>query len=456
MPAYCYLNNKVVNTLASCIMKKFFLVFLVSVPLLIMSQDEKKFGIKFSGFVKSDIYFDSRQTWDARDGHFLLYPKNEDLDFDGNDINATSKFNMLSIQTRLRGVISGPDAFGAKTSGLIEGAFFGNIGSDMNGFRLRHAFVKLTWPKAELLVGQFWHPMFVTSCFPGTVSFNTGTPFQPFSRNPQIRFTKRFGDFNLIGTITEQVDFKDNGPLLPSTRYIINSGIPELNLRFEYKKENLVVGVGANYKTLMPRLYVESSNVDYPEGIKVKTNQTISGTSYFAYFKYKSKPLTIKLYGVSGQLMYGMTNLGGYAEKEIIREEILNIEPIPIEPIYKTTNITYTPITTTSVWVDVHSNGKTWQAGLFGGFTKNAGANDSIVGENYSRGANIEYVYRISPRVIYNNGKFRVAPEIEYTVAAYATTDKETGLLNIDEKGVVTGSKEIGNFRFLIGVYYFF
>lgn len=436
-------------------MKRLFLILIALIPILIMGQEEKKFGIKFGGFVKSDIFFDSRQTVDARYGHFLLYPKNEDLDVNGDDINAASKFNIISIQTRLKGVITGPDALGAKTSGLIEGAFFGNIGSDVNGFRLRHAFVKLTWPSAELLVGQYWHPMFVTSCFPGTVSFNTGTPFQPFARNPQIRFKKSFGKVNLIGTLIEQIDFADRGPSLSppgldvtSAYFLINSGIPELNLRVEYKGDNLVIGAGANYKSLKPRLLIENgTSADLPEGYVIKANTRANGTSFFGYFKYKSDPVTIKLYGVSGQSMYSMTNLGGYAESKI---EYLQTVGAPI------TKIEYTPITTNSFWADVHTNGKTWQFGLFGGFSKNAGASDSIVGANYSRGSNIDYLYRISPRLIYNSGKFRIAPEIDYTVAAYAKVNEETGGLYINDKGVVEQSKEIGNFRFLIGVYYFF
>ena len=426
-------------------MKKTYLLFCLLFPLALFAQEEKKFGIKFHGFVKTDIFFDSRQTVDARAGHFLLYPKNEDLDFNGDDINAASKFNMLSIQTRLKGIISGPDVWGAKTSGLIEGAFFGNIATGINSFRLRHAFVKLTWEKSELLIGQYWHPMFVTSCFPGTVSFNTGTPFQPFARNPQIRFTKKFGEFNLIGTALEQVDFVDHGPMLPGSRYIVNAGIPELDLRFEYKGEKLLVGVGANYKTLMPRLSVETTSVGYPDGAKIKTNEKISGTSFFGYAKYKSDPVTIKLYAVQGQMMFGMTNLGGYAESAFVYNEAGMLS-----------NIKYTPTSTMSLWTDIHTNGKTWQFGLFAGYSKNQAANDTIVGSNYSRGSNIDFAYRFSPRVIYNNGKFRVAPEIEYTVAAYATTDKDTGILNRDPQGLITESKEIGNFRFLIGVYFFF
>lgn len=421
-------------------MKKIILFAIIILPLLGLSQEEKKFGIKFSGFVKTDIFFDSRQTVDARDGQFLLYPKNEYLDINGEDVNAKTKFNMLSIQTRLKGTITGPDVWGAKTSGVIEGAFFGNIGNDINGFRLRHAFVKLSWEKSELLVGQYWHPMFVTSCFPGTVSFNTGVPFQPFARNPQVRFTKKFGKVNLIGAALTQIDFADTGPVGPNTRYLINSSVPELNLRLEYKSDNIFFGAGVNYKTLLPRLQVESTNINYPEGVSVKTDQKVAGTSVFGYFKIKTKPVTVKLYGVSGQLMTSMIMLGGYAEQKFIYEDINNNPGI-------NTDISYTPITTTSAWIDVHTNGTTWQFGLFSGYTQNMGSNDVIEGAYYSRGSDIKYVYRVSPRVTYTNGKFRIAPEIDYTVAAYGTKN---------EKGVVNDTKEIGNIRFLLGVYYFF
>jgi len=427
-------------------MRNFILFFIVLLPILGFSQDEKKFGIKFSGFVKTDIFFDSRQTVTARDGHFLLYPQNEYLDINGDDINAKSQFNILAIQTRLKGTITGPDVLGAKTSGVIEGAFFGNIGSDINGFRLRHAFVKLSWEKSDLLVGQYWHPMFVTSCFPGTVSFNTGTPFQPFARNPQVRFTKKFREFNLIGSAMTQVDFVDNGPDGASTKYIINSAMPELNLRLEYKGNNLLIGAGVDYKTLTPRLsIVNGPSINHPSGYTIKADEKVSGTSFFGYFNYKTEPVTIKLYGVLGQTMFGMTNLGGYAESEIVT---LSTSDAPV------IEYNYTPYKTTSFWTDIHTNGKIWQFGVFGGYSQNGGTKDEIKGSTYSRGGNIDYIYRISPRVTYSVGKFRVAPEIEYTVAAYAYPDDQGQMK--DEKGKITNSQEVGNFRFLLGVYYFF
>jgi hypothetical protein len=110
-----------------------------------------------------------------------------------------------------------------------------------------------------------------------------------------------------------------------------------------------------------------------------------------------------------------------------------------------------------SFWFDFNTNGKKLKVGLFAGYTKNLGTSDKKylfpdgAGQTYARGANIAYAYRIAPRLIYNTGKFRIAPELEYTVAAYATKDSK-----IDEYGIITDPKEIGNFRVLLGVYYFF
>jgi hypothetical protein len=175
------------------------------------------FGITFSGFVKTDLMYDTRQTVALREGHFLLYPAPAAYDTAGRDINAESNFNILSIQSRVAGKITAPDAFGAKISGLLEGEFFGTSDGDVSGFRLRHAFVKMDWEKSSLLVGQFWHPMFVVEMFPGVVSFNTGVPFQPFSRNPQVRFTHTMGPVKLIAAAMAQRDFQSNGPAGYST-----------------------------------------------------------------------------------------------------------------------------------------------------------------------------------------------------------------------------------------------
>ena len=52
-----------------------------------------------------------------------------------------------------------------------------------------------------------------------------------------------------------------------------------------------------------------------------------------------------------------------------------------------------------------------------------SGLGTLITGPSYSRGANIRDLFRISPRLVYNSGKLRLAVEAELTSAAYGTPD---------------------------------
>jgi hypothetical protein len=420
-------------------MKKLILFMIISAPMLLNAQNESKFGIKFSGFVKNDIFYDSRQTESLREGHFLLYPLNVDKDKDSNDINAHSNFNMLSIQSRLTGNITGPDALGARTSGQIEAEFFGTADADINGFRLRHAWIKLNWKSTELLIGQMWHPMFVTECFPQVVSFNTGAPFQPFSRNPQIRLTQAFGGFNILAAILAQRDFVSTGPDGKSSKYLRNSAIPDAELQLSYKlareekKFEFLIGIGAGYKILKPRLVTSQD---------IKTDETVGGLNRIAYIKLKCKPITWKIEGVWGQNMYDLTMLGGYAYKYTTDTGILNIN-----------DLSYTSLDVISAWTEIMSNGEKWQFGLFGGYTKNIGSLKNVYNwtspnSYFCRGRDIESIIRISPRVVFNAGKLRFALEGEYTAVRYAS--------EINSLGQPSNLKTVANIRALLGVYYFF
>ncbi|MEI6900024.1 MAG: hypothetical protein WCL00_09100, partial [Bacteroidota bacterium] len=142
-------------------MKKILSLLLLTIVLQTLhgQTPEKKpplFGLNFTGLIKTDFIFDSRQTISLREGSLLFFPEPEKLDALGNDINAKPNFTFLCVQTKGTLKITGPEALGAKSSGMIEAEFFGNINTNMNVFRLRHAYVKLNWSKAELLIGQTW------------------------------------------------------------------------------------------------------------------------------------------------------------------------------------------------------------------------------------------------------------------------------------------------------------
>ncbi|MDO9254217.1 MAG: hypothetical protein Q7U54_01805 [Bacteroidales bacterium] len=108
--------------------------------------------LTWSGFVKAEAMFDTRQIVEAREGYLLLYPKNILLDKNGEDINAHGSFNQYSMSARLTLKATGPDILGAKASAMVEGDFTGASNLENNSFRLRHAYLKLngtmqvSWP----------------------------------------------------------------------------------------------------------------------------------------------------------------------------------------------------------------------------------------------------------------------------------------------------------------------
>lgn len=413
----------------------FFTLFCVTT---LIAQTEQKFGIGWGGFLKTDAFYDTRQYSGLREGHFLLFPLSESLDKNGVDINEKGSFNILSIQSRLWGKITAPEAFGAKSSGYVEGEFFGTADGDVNGFRLRHAYIVCDWGSTELLVGQTWHPMFITTNFPEVVSFNTGAPFQLFSRNPQIRLRQNlFGDLKLYITAFSQRDVTSIGPNGGSSIYLRNSGIPELNAKLEYYNKTgsneLLLGASGGFKTLVPRTKNGNNEDAYDE--------KVSSIAASGYLKLKFDAFQIKAQSALTQNGVDMLQIGGFAVKS------------SSNGVWE-----YTPWNILSSWLELIYTSKidesnTLDLGLFGGYSMNMGTQEEITyKENnafvyYGRNPNIDNLIRISPRVMYTSGKTRFALETEYTKAAYGTLKSD---------GKVENTKDYANIRILLGVYIFF
>lgn len=385
-------------------------------------KDPNEFS--FSGYIKNDFFWDSRQTVSAREGSFLLWPSAFKDDLEGNDSNAVPNFNFLALQSRLAFNWSGSEALGAKIGAKIEGDFFAQSNDNINLFRLRHAYIKMNWEHTELLVGQYWIPMFTTACFPGTVSFNTGTPFNPFGRNPQIKISHSFDTFKLSAVVHSQRDYASRGPNGTSGAYLRNSFLPEITGMIDYKSDKIATGIGAAFKQIVPQLETD---------LGFATQQSLTSYSSYAFLKYKAPKFTFKVKGIYGQNTPDYLSIGGFA---VTRYDAL------------TGNQEYDAISSISAWTDLYSNGKEWQVGLFGGYSQNLGTDTAIVGEIYGLGTDIDYLYRISPRLIYNSGKVRLASELEYTSASFGTS--------FDNKNSALTTKTTSNLRALFAVYYFF
>lgn len=409
--------------------------FLLSFSNFLKSQDQDKpkpFQVKISGLVKSDFFWDTRQTIAAREGHFLLYPAAVNNDPDGNDINGKSSFNFLSIQSTIGFDLTGPDFLGAKTSGKIEGDFFAQLNDNINLLRMRHAWLKLNWEKTEMLAGQFWIPFFIPACFPNTVSFNTGAPIQAFGRSPQLRLTQKAGDFKFIAIASSQRDYPNTGPNGASGEYLRNSGIPALDLQIHYDKSNteknrsFLLGAGGGYKKIVPRIQTIQG---------YQTDDAVSSFSGIVFTKLQLPQITFKLQAIYGQNFDDALMLGGYAVKDTID---------PVKGF-----VEYLPSNVQSYWTDIHTNGKKIQLGVFAGITTNKGFKEEIVGSSSitGRAVNIKSLLRVSPRITYSFEHIRFAFETEYTKADYGSS--------YDSKGVPVNLVKADNFRFLLAVYYF-
>jgi len=408
--------------------------------LTLAAQEESGFGIKFSGFVKNDFFIDSRQTVAARNGHFLLWPSPVLLDPNGSDINAQPTFNILAIQSRLKGTITGPDAFGARTSGVIEGDFFAQANDNINLFRLRHAYTSLRWEHIEVLGGQTWNPLFVTSCFPGTVSFNTGTPLQSFARNPQVRLSVFAGNWSFVIAALSQLDYSNWGVDGQTCKYIRDSATPDMHLQAHYSSSGetgpggVDIGGGISYKTIVPRL----SSVMGPDPEDVyKVEEIVAGFTAMGYSKITTAPVTVKLQARYGENISDLLSISGFAVREVT-------DPTSGERLY-------TPLRNMTFWGEFHTNGTGFQMGLFGGYLSNLGTREAMSDPGnpvYGLGANIRYLYRISPRVLFNSGKTRLALEVEYTVAGYGE--------GFDENYIPGRVNAAENLRGLAAIYYFF
>ncbi len=402
---------------------------------LFSQEKPKEWDISLYGFARADYIFDSRKSAYVREYNLNLYPLDVAKDTNGEDKNATGSSNFLSVVSRIGVKFKGPDVFKAKISGNIEGDFFGNteVNSGTSGtgsiglFRLRHATIKMDWTKTSLTLGQTWYPTFVPEVFPGVANFNTGIMFNPFGWASQIRLRQKLSEKISLDVVA----YKDREFTAPSVAgnapnsATFNSSIPTFHGQLQFKNQQVIAGLGAEYQSLKP--VTES-------GGKV-SDEKLNSSTVFGYFKYTNSKVVAKLYGISGGNLNHLVMLGGYAS-------------------YAQTNgiDSYKPTKTTAFWADIASNAPKIAPGVFFGYTKNNGLSDDGYKNLYVRGVSgsriVDNVWRASARVDFKENKFKLSPEIEYTSATWGDlkTDATTG----------NNKETVGNFRALISATYSF
>ena len=192
-------------------MKKSILLLIALLTFFPMRAQKGDFTYKFYGFVRGDLFYNSRANMAPIDGNFYLYPLGKSPDANGKDLNATPNGSFYTFTSRLGLDVTGPNVGKARTAAKIETDFGGFSGSHTM-LRLRQAYVSLDWGRSDLLVGVTWHPLF-GAVVPDVLNLSTGAPYQPFNRSPQLRFRQKFGKAQLSAALVWQLQYLSNGPM---------------------------------------------------------------------------------------------------------------------------------------------------------------------------------------------------------------------------------------------------
>ena len=398
----------------------------------------KEWDVNIYGFVRTDYIWDSRKSAQVREDNLNLYPLDEVLDVNGKDLNAVGQSNFLSLTSRLGVKAKGPDVWGAKMTGVLEGDFFGNTDASIGLLRLRHAYVQMDWAKTSITTGQTWYPTFIPEVFPGVANFSTGILFNPFGWASQVKVKQNFTkDLSFALTVYKEREFTTPTAIGGTQNSAsINSGLPTIHGQFQFKNKNWIAGIGAEYKSLQPLTEYAPTPTT-----KAVTSEKANSTSVIGYFKYSNDIFSVKAYGISGSNLQNLVMLGGIAGYSTAGQ--------PEK---------YEASKTNAFWLDIASNGKKIAPGLFLGMTKNNGTSRTLeVGETvkyYIRGVSgtrvIDQVFRVAGRVDFKQNKFRITPEIEYTGATW-------GDLNTNGNATTNlNAKKVANTRLLISCAYSF
>ncbi|MBC8346979.1 MAG: hypothetical protein H8E56_12065 [Candidatus Marinimicrobia bacterium] len=372
------------------------------------------------GYIKFDLFYNSRQIVAAREGHYYLYPQPISSDEDGIDQNIDPFFNMANFQSRVWLKLKSESIIGALVTGKLEADFFGASSGLENVFRLRHAFIKMSWTQIEILFGQYWSPLFTIDVFPQVVNFNTGVPFQPFARFPQVSLKwKMTESLRLEGAVTMQRDaFQE----ISGREVQQRSGLPGTHFHSIWEQNKFLVGAGGYSKALRPE----------------KGGDIFFADSYTIYSKWNVGHFNVRCKYIFGNNLSDHIMLGGYVEIENNDLEEINYYPTMLQ----------------SSWMDIEYIYSNVTLGLFTGYTENNGIDYEVRADDVevfkARSPNILYVFRISPRIVWKMNSIRFALEYDRTEALY--TSEYTNKL----KPKILREKPVVNDRLLFAINLFF
>ncbi|MBO4340810.1 MAG: hypothetical protein J5835_05230 [Bacteroidales bacterium] len=439
-------------------MKKIFAILLILLSGLSAYAQETPAKFKLYGFARNYAVIDSREVSGGTHDLFYYMPKDETIGIEGTDLNSGLNWKFLSLTTRLGLDFSGYEYEGIKVGGKVEADFYSLNGtasaSTIAQLRLRQAYITIAndlenGDRLSTNIGQTWHPL--AADLPHGINLESGAPFCPFNRSPQLMVNWTHKDMTLTTGLLYlsqylPMDAQENAKSVAPYKY----GLPEEYFGITWKKGNFTDKLGfTNVFTKPVRLT--------PDGYKA--SGLLDAMTAFYYFQYGKDLFQIKgkvTYAMSGEHLNLLSGYGISAYDSSKHE------------------YTYTPMQTLATFVSAQYGKKVQVLGMIG-YMKQLGTTEDLIDPalldpattatagtavlnrkvkdagtlwlNTAAADNIQQAVRLTPTILWNLGKLQFGLEYDYTLAQYGNAGVSRGI-----RGLYEGADchWIGNHRVLM------
>ncbi len=376
--------------------------------------EEKPSHFKLYGFIRNYITADSRAVSAGTEDLYFYMPKDRDMK-DGVDMNEGFNWRFVSLTTRLGLDVSGYKWGTMGISGKVEADFYYLSGS-VPTLRLRQAFMKLNWDNCpvKLTIGQTWHPIAVD--LPHMTNLESGAPFNPFSRSPQLTADISLGGgFTFTASVLYLNHYLPTGPSGKVKDYY-KYGLPEFYAGFGYQGPHFAAKIGVDivnsrpigfvgYNNSAPDTIVRGYNMDVRQH---KATGILTAVSPFVFLQYTNGMFQLRAKSILAQSGEQFNLLSGYG--------LASIDDVN----YK---YTYTPMQDWASFVSFQY-GKKFQVMCMLGYMKQFGTTKDLADVkqlwlNTAGDTKIQQAVRATPTVAWNLGKFTLSLEYNLTAAQF-------------------------------------
>ena len=397
------------------------------------AQEETPSKFKLYGFIRNYLTADSRAVNGGTEDLYFYMPKGRDFKNSANgsfDANDGFNWRFVSLTTRLGLDVSGYKWGTMGISGKVEADFYYLSGS-VPTLRLRQAFMKLNWDNSPvaLTIGQSWHPM--AADMPHMNNLETGAPFNPFNRSPQLTADIRLGEkFTLTASLLYLNHYLPTGPGNVKSKDYYKYGLPEAYLGITYKTASFTGKVGVDMVNMRPYRTIQAYWINTPDA-QAQVKSLLTTFSPFVFLQYTKGMFQLRAKSILAQAGEHLNLLSGYGVADFDTSSA---------------SITYTPMQDWASFVSFQY-GKKFQVMAMLGYMKQLGTTkelcDNQVWMNDSADVRIQQAFRATPTVAWNLGKFTVSLEYNLTAAEFGSGTRNA-------RGMYTGDKEwILNHRFI-------